>query len=145
ARRLRLDGRQPGQRLVQGEQVVGALGRGDGQAVEVEPLEPAAALGAAAGAGAFDEDAAHGLGGRGEEVASAVPGAARVRVDQPQVRLVNQGGRLQRLAGRFVGEFVRGELTQRVVDQRQQLLRGGRVALLDGGQDARDVTHYRGV
>src|SRR5262249_12241873 len=45
-------------------------------------------------------------------------------------------------------QLLRGELAQLVVDQRQELLGGGRIALLDGGQDAGDLTHdeqsYRG-
>src|SRR5262249_28510735 len=60
---------------------------------------------------------------------------------QPQVRLVHQRGRLQGLAGLFVGQLVGRELAQLVVDQRQELRGGLRVALLDGGQDAGDVAH----
>ena len=37
--------------------------------------------------------------------------------------------------------FCGRELAQLVVDQRQELLGGVRVALLDGGQDLRDVGH----
>src|SRR5260370_1280187 len=47
-------------------------------------------------AGVVDEDAAHGLGRGGEEVAAAVPGAVRVRPAQPQVGLVDERGRVQR-------------------------------------------------
>ena len=59
--------------------------------------------------------------------------------DQPQVGLVDQGRGLERLAGLLLGQPLRRQLAQLVVDQRQQLLGGVRVALLDGGQDARDV------
>jgi hypothetical protein len=36
---------------------------------------------------------------------------------------------------------VEGELAELVVDERQQLLGGVRVALLDGAQNARDLAH----
>jgi len=54
---------------------------------------------------------------------------------------VDQGGRLQRLAGLLLGELLGGQLAQLLVDQRQQLLRGVRIAFLDGGQDAGYLTH----
>ena len=94
-------------------------------------------------AGLFDEDAAHGLGRGGEEVAAAVPVLGLLRVHQPQVGLVDQGRGLERLAGLLLGQLLRRQLAQLVVDQRQQLLGGVRVALLDGGQDAGDIAHRR--
>lgn len=54
---------------------------------------------------------------------------------------MDQGGGLQRLAGFLVGELLGGQLAQLVVDQRQQLPGGLRIAPLDGGQDARDIVH----
>ena len=63
--------------------------------------------------------------------------------DQPQVGFVNQGGGFERLSRLFLGQLLRRQLAQLVVDQRQELLGGVRVALLDGGQDARDVGHSR--
>jgi hypothetical protein len=48
-------------------------------------------------AGRVDEDPPHSLGGGGEEVAAGVPPAAVRRADQPQVRLVDQGGGIQRV------------------------------------------------
>src|SRR5262249_2561360 len=92
-------------------------------------------------AGVLDEDAAHGLGGGGEEVAAPLPVRPRARADQPQVGLVDQGGRLQRLARLLLSQALGGEAAQLVVDQRQQLGGGVRIALLDGGQDAGDLGH----
>jgi hypothetical protein len=54
---------------------------------------------------------------------------------------MHQRGRLQGLAGLFLGQFLGGALAQLVVDQRQQLLRGRGIALFDGGQDTRDLAH----
>ena len=69
--------------------------------------------------------------------------AAVLAVDQPQVRLVDQGRGLERLARLLLGQLARRQLAQLVVDQRQELLGGLRVALLDGGEDARDVAHHQ--
>ena len=54
-----------------------------------------------------------------------------------------QRGCLQRLPGLFLSEFLSSHLTQFIVHQRQKLLRGVRVAVLDGVQDARHFTHRR--
>jgi len=75
-------------------------------------------------AGGVDEDAAHGLGGGGEEVPAAVPAEPVGGADQPEVRLVNQGGGLECLVGGLGGHACGGELSQFVVDEREQL-RGG--------------------
>ena len=48
---------------------------------------------------------------------------------------------LKRLAGLFLGQFLCRQLAQLVVDQRQQLVGGVRVALFDGREDAGDVGH----
>jgi hypothetical protein len=138
---LRLYRHQPGQRLVQRQQVFGALRGSDGEAIEVEPLAPAAPLDAAASAGAFDEDAAHGLGGGGEEVPAAVPRRRLVHVHQAKVRLMHQRRGLERLPRLLLGEPLPRQPAQLVVDQRQQLIGGLGVALFDGGKDARDLAH----
>jgi hypothetical protein len=56
-------------------------------------------------------------------------------------RFVDQGRRLESLAGLLLGEFLGCQAAQLVVDQRQQLRGGVRVALFDGGQDAGHVSH----
>jgi hypothetical protein len=91
----------------------------------------------------FDEDAAHGLGRGGEEMAAAVPVPLGFGVHQPQVGLVNQGGRLEGLAGLLLGHLRGGQLAQLVVDQWQELRGGVRVALLHRGQDAGNLGHGR--
>ena len=101
------------------------------------------ALGPALRRALLDEDAAHGLGRRGEEVAAAVPAPGRLVADQPEVGLVDQGRGLERLARLLLRQPLGGELAQLVVDQRQELLGRLRVALLDGREDACDVVHRR--
>ena len=54
---------------------------------------------------------------------------------------MHQGRGLERLPRLLLGQLLRRQLAQLVVDQRQELLGGVRVALLDGGQDAGDITH----
>src|SRR5262249_12105531 len=62
-------------------------------------------------------------------------------INKAKVGLVHQRGGLQGLSRLLLGQLRRRELAQLVVDQRQELLRGGRVALLDGRQDAGDFAH----
>ena len=63
---------------------------------------------AALAAGGLDEDAAHRLGRRGEEMAVALPPPVVRRADQPQVGLVHQGRRVERLAGLLSRELSGG-------------------------------------
>ena len=51
-------------------------------------------------------------------MAVPVPVGRRARPDEPEVGLVNQGGRLQGLAGLLVREPLGGQPTQLVIDQR---------------------------
>ena len=96
-RRDRVLPRQPPQGIVEGEEVLVRVGAGP--VGKVHAVEPAAPLLPGAAPGGLDEDAAHGLGRRGEEVAPAVPAAAGVAVDQAQVSLVDQGRGLEHLPG----------------------------------------------
>jgi hypothetical protein len=56
---------------------------------------------------------------------------------------VHQGRRLERLAGLFLGEFLRRQLAQLLVYQRQELSRGVGIASFDGGQNAGNFVHRR--
>src|SRR5262249_16125098 len=111
--------------------------------LEIDAPPVAAALGTPLAAGAFDEDAAHGLGRGGEEVAAAVPLRRVGRADQAEVGLVDQGGGLEGLAGLLLRQLGPRQLPQFVVDEGQQLVGGLRVSLLDSTQDARHLTHRR--
>ena len=59
------------------------------------------------------------------------------------VLLLTQRRGVEGLAGFFTRQFLGRQSPQLVVDQRQQLLRGVRIALLDGGQNAGDFIHGR--
>ena len=54
---------------------------------------------------------------------------------------MHQGRRLQRLARPLPGQLLRGQPAQLIVDQRQQLRGGPRVARLGRRQDAGHVAH----
>ena len=60
---------------------------------------------------------------------------------QAQPRLVNQRRRLKRLSRWLVGHPNGGQLSQFLIDQREQFLSGSGVALLDGIQQSRHVAH----
>jgi hypothetical protein len=100
-----------------------------------------AALGLFA-ARAGDEKAAHGLRGGAEEVGAVLP-RLRAGIDQLQPCFVDERGRLQGMAGRFMGHLARGHAAQFMVHERQQFLGRFGVALFDGGENAGDVAHGR--
>jgi len=56
--------------------------------------------------------------------------------DESEVRLVDQGGRLQRQACGFVRDPGRGEVAKFVIDEWKELFRGCRIAPADGSQKA---------
>jgi hypothetical protein len=76
-------------------------------------------------------------------VAAAVPVLRFLNVNEPEIGVVNQGRRLQRLARLLLRHPFGSKSTQFVIDERKQLLRGAGVALLDRGQDASNVAHER--
>jgi hypothetical protein len=92
--------------------------------VEVVAGEVAAAFPPVLAAGGFDQDAAHRLGGGGEEMSAAVPTPGVAPSDQPKVCLMNEGGGLERVVGRLAGHSRGGELAQLVVDEREQVSGG---------------------
>ena len=109
--------------------------------VHVKSSAVAAVLLALLSAGIFNEDAPHGFRRGGEEVAAVVPAGGVGGVDEPQICLVDGGRRVQRVAGRFLGHPGCREFAQLLVDQRQKLPGGVRIALFDGGKDAGHVIH----
>ncbi len=85
--------------------------------------------------------------GRGKEVPLAVPGRLFAPCvlglcHQAQVRLMDQGRGLKRLARLLMGQFLRGQYAEVVVDERQELAGLARIAPR-GAQDVGDVRHRR--
>jgi hypothetical protein len=58
-----------------------------------------------------------------------------------QPRFMYEGRRLEGMTRSFVSHFVRGHPAQFVIDQRQQLISGLRIAVFDGVEDSRNVAH----
>jgi hypothetical protein len=73
-------------------------------------------------AGLFDQDFAHRLRGRAEEMAPTLPAGILVP-NEPEIRFVNQGRWLERLAGRQPGRQNPGQATELFVEYRQQFRR----------------------
>jgi hypothetical protein len=71
-----------------------------------------------------DQDASHGLGGRGEEVPAAVPGLSRLGIDESKVRLVNEGGGLEGLSWGLAGQLGSGQTAELSIDHGEQFFRG---------------------
>ena len=96
-----LVGCQFGQSLVQREQIQRRRLETRTGGIEIDPLPLAAVFKPALVPGLLDQDSPHRFGGGGEEMAAAVPVLASIVItaDQPQICLMHQRRRLQRLAG----------------------------------------------
>src|SRR5262245_23970779 len=136
-----IDGREVVQDVVDRQRFLDIAERRDAGFLQFVPTVLAAALRRMPSPGLIDEDAAHGLGSGGEEVAAAIPPLHLLGVHQPQIGLVDQSGRLDGLAWFLLGQLLGRQLAQLIVDERQELLGGAGVALLDGGQDLGDFAH----
>ena len=122
--------------MIEIDQVVGRRVVGD-EAVEIERLAaPApAALEPLAVAGPIEQDPPHGLGRGREKMAAAVPGLARIRPDETQVGFVDKRRRLEGLPWTSMAPMPRGQASQLVVNQGQQVAGGLLFAPDDGVQD----------
>src|SRR5262245_44452744 len=109
--------------------------------VEIGPATVAAALSAPPSAGTIDEAVPPCRGRGGEEVAATLPPSRISRADQPHICLVNQRSGLQRLTGGLARHSCRGELSQFVVDQRQQVGGGLAAASRCRAEQAGNVGH----
>ena len=74
-----------------------------------------------------DEDAAHHLRGHAEEVRAVLPAHLRL-VDEPEVRLVDEGRGLEGVADALAPQVAGGEPPQLRVDERQQVFEGRALA-----------------
>ena len=105
----RIDGRQLIEGVIQGEDVLGGLGGGDGGFVQIlAPAWPPRL--AALRRGLLHQDSPHGLGRRREEVAAAVPLLGLIGVHQTDISLMHQGRGLKRLAGLLLGQLLAANL-----------------------------------
>src|SRR5260370_26281262 len=89
---------------------------------------------------AIDQDSTHCLC-CGRKEMSAVLKIRMLRADETQPCLMQQGSRLERLARRFLGHLVTGQMTQVLVNEFQQLAGGFQVAAFDSGQQNGSSAH----
>src|SRR4051812_2516390 len=76
-----------------------------------------------------------------------MPAAVPPRIagaDEPEIRLVNQRGRLERAVSPLAIHALRRELAQLVIHQRQEFTGGPGIAGVDRFEDSRDVGHGGG-
>ena len=132
---------QSGQCVVERQEIVRRSFNRQSRVVEANSLPSAAVFDSLLAAGVVDEDSSHRLGGGGEEVPPRIPARGLHAADELNVSVVNQSRGLQSLPGLLVDQLLRGQLAQFVVDERQELLGGLWIALIDGGQDASDFIH----
>ena len=111
------------ERIVEGDDVKGALAAGDERLVESDARLNAAALERATGAGTLDQDLAHGVRGNRAKVRAVLP-AVRPVLHQAQIRLMDETGRLKRLPGTLAAKVVGREAPQFLIDDRQQRVEG---------------------
>jgi hypothetical protein len=85
-----------------------------------------------------DQDSAHHLRGDTEEVPTMLPVDVAL-VEEPQIDLVNECGRRQRVIDALVSQLARGNLTELLVHDRQQLVESGLRAATPLPQERRHI------
>ena len=111
--------RQRVQRIVEGHEIIGAIGAMTAVVVERDMLGAAPRFSIVAPR-VVDQDAAHRLGRHGEEVGAVLPVHALV-IDQPHVGFVDQRRRLQAVAGALAVSCTARQAAELVVHDRGQL------------------------
>jgi hypothetical protein len=86
-------------------------GRRNFDSIQVNNLDARAAFCRQSSPGVLDQDAAHRLGCRAEEV-GAILKSRGITAAQPHPRFVDEGGGLERMTGGFVGHLLRGQTTE---------------------------------
>ncbi len=136
--------RQPPQRLIDGEYIIGLRVNRKFVRIELDTLAVAAALDTRLPPGLLDEDVPHCLSGRPEEMPPPFPSRI-TRPDETQIRLVDQRRRLQRVARRRLRHSGRRQAAKLGVHQRQQLLRRLLLPPSNAFQYLRDLIHGREI
>ena len=110
---------------------------------EMNAVTVAAAFVGPLSARGVDQDPSHRFGRGGKKVAAILPLWFVGRADQSEIRFMDEGCGLKCLIGGLVRHPSSGEFPQLVVDEREQLGRGVRIAGLHGSEDLRHVRHAR--
>ena len=112
--------------------------RGDG--LEIDDSRRVITLVCRAPTGVVHKNAAHGLGRRSVKVHPVFESAV-ADLRQPEIRLMDQRGRLQRVPGALVTHVIVGETSELGVHERHQRLQRGRVARSPPRQQVGHVGH----
>ncbi len=115
---------------------------GLGDVGQYDPAATAAMFVRSLPTGGIHQDATHRLRGGVEEVPAAVPAVFTRRADQPEVRFVDQGGRLEGVVRRFGGHAGGGEPPQLVVHERKRLRGGLGVASRSRFQKSGHISYF---
>src|SRR5262249_31173041 len=91
----------------------------------------------------LDEDPPHRLRRGGEEMASTLPTLSNVDVHESHVSLMDERGRLQRLAWTFLRHLRPGEPSKLLVHQREQALGGELISTFGLLEITRYIVHAR--
>ena len=136
----RIERGELGQRVVDREELVVIRRSGDVHLIDVQACVAGTAFGGEAATGPVHHDAAHGLGGGGEEVLPALP-SALVVPGHLEPRFMDERRGLERVLTAFSGQAMRGQTPKILVDQRKKLRRRARIAGRGGLEDLGDVAH----
>lgn len=132
---------QPGQGLIDGQNIHVRIGGGDGVLHLDLDRAAAAALGLAS-SGMVHQDMPHHCGGDREEVA-AIPDVYGALPDQADVEFVDQGCRLQRVRILFPGERATSKGAQLIVDLRHQHVSGTQIAVAPAPEQLNCIVRWR--
>ena len=127
------------ERIIDGQKMIFVGRHGNVHVFKIHSLQTTAVTARKSAPGVVNKKMAHGLGRGGEEM-RAIFESRVFFADQAHPDLMHQGGGLERVTGRIMGHFVSGELAQFRIDQRQELIGGFRIAVLDGLKNAGHVT-----
>ena len=117
---------QPGQGLVEGDELLGSIGVGRELFRERDVIRVTSTLLSSSGAGMIDEDPTHGGGGQGEEVGPVRE--VHVGIYQPGVRLVDEGRGAEGVVRPLSAQATSRQIPELVVDQGDQLIQEPLVA-----------------
>ena len=140
-RHFRLINSQLGEGVVQCQQIL-MVTTPDNRIIFLQfvAFQLASTLGALPATGIFNQNPTHRFGGRRKEV-TAVVKLLLLATHQAEIRLMDQGRRIERQPDRFVDHLPSRQPTQLFVHQRQELARSLRIPLFDLGENLCDIGH----
>lgn len=132
------------QRLVHGEQpVVVRERKGNVEPSQIDHLDTGTAFGGQSSSGVFDQDAAHRLGRRTEEMRTILKGGG-VAATQAHPGLVDEGGRLECMAGGLAGHLLSRQTAKFLVNDGEEFCGSSGIAAFHTFQDLRKLAQASG-